>query len=108
MLLSGGAVHTPHILMLSGVGPASVLKEHNIPVLVDSPGVGANLSDHPVFNLRLKDKLGIAINYTQPYDLISTFKLLIALVRYKIFGTGPLSSNVGSTFCTCLRVAHST
>lgn len=107
MLHSGGAVHTPHILMLSGVGPASVLKEHNIPVLVDSPGVGANLSDHPVFNLRLKDKLGVSFDFLQPYDLFSAFKMFIALVLYKIFGTGPLSSNVGSTSCTCLRVANS-
>jgi choline dehydrogenase len=102
MLRSGGAVHTPQILMLSGVGPASVLEKHDIPVLVDSPGVGANLSDHPVFTLRLKDKLGVSINYWKPYDLTSAFKLLKALAQYTIFGTGLLSSNVGPPFCTLL------
>ncbi|KAF8556234.1 alcohol oxidase [Imleria badia] len=95
MLHSGGAVHTPQILMLSGVGPASILNKHNIPVLVDSPGVGANLLDHPMFALRLKDKLGISFNFTKPYDLTSTFKFVKALTQYKIFGTGPFSSNIG-------------
>lgn len=95
MFHSGGAVQTPQILMLSGVGPASVLQKHNIPVLVDSPGVGTNLRDHPVFILRLKEKLGVSLNYTKPYDLMSTFKLLKAVAQYKIFKTGPLSSNVG-------------
>ena len=98
MLRSGGAVHTPQILMLSGVGPASVLEKCDIPVLIDSPGVGANLSDHPVFTLRLKDKLGISFNYWTPYNLTSTFKLLKVLAQYVIFGTGPFSSNVGSPF----------
>ena len=98
MLRSGGAVHTPQILMLSGVGPASVLEKYNIPVLVDSAGVGANLSDHPTFALRLKDKLGVSFNYSKPYDLISTLKLLRAVAQYMIFGTGPLSGNVGSRF----------
>ena len=98
MLYSGGAVHTPQILMLSGIGPASVLNKYNIPVLIDSPGVGANLADHPMFALRLKEKLGISFNFSKPYDLTSTFKLLKALTQYKIFGTGPLSSNVGSSF----------
>jgi len=95
VIVCGGAVHTPQILMLSGVGPAPLLEKHNIPVVVDSPGVGTNLLDHPRFGLRLKEKLGVSINYSKPYDWMSTFKLLKALVQYNIFGTGPLSSNVG-------------
>ncbi len=47
IILSAGAVGSPHLLMLSGVGPADHLREHGIAVRVDSPGVGANLSDHP-------------------------------------------------------------
>ncbi|KAH0833084.1 hypothetical protein J3R83DRAFT_12076 [Lanmaoa asiatica] len=95
VIVCAGAIHTPQILMISGVGPASLLKEHSIPVLIDSPGVGANLTDHPVCYFRLKDKLGISLNFTQPYDLTSTFKLLRAIVQYELFRTGPLSSNVG-------------
>ena len=42
-----GAIDTPKLLMLSGVGPAEHLREVGVPVLVDAPGVGANLQDHP-------------------------------------------------------------
>jgi choline dehydrogenase len=48
VILSGGAVNSPQILLLSGIGPADDLRGLGIPVVVDSPGVGANLSDHPV------------------------------------------------------------
>jgi len=48
VILAAGAVGSPHLLMLSGVGPADELREHDIPVMADSPGVGANLSDHPI------------------------------------------------------------
>ena len=48
VIVSAGAVGSPQLLMLSGVGPADHLHEHNIAVMADSPGVGANLVDHPV------------------------------------------------------------
>ncbi|ESK94011.1 putative gmc oxidoreductase [Moniliophthora roreri MCA 2997] len=51
--VEAGAVHSPHILMLSGVGPAEELKKHGIPVAKDLPGVGANLSLYiPIWNIR--------------------------------------------------------
>jgi choline dehydrogenase len=46
VLLCAGSIGSPQILQLSGIGPAALLKEHGIDVLVDSPGVGANLQDH--------------------------------------------------------------
>ncbi|HLJ98425.1 MAG TPA: GMC family oxidoreductase N-terminal domain-containing protein, partial [Streptosporangiaceae bacterium] len=51
VILSAGAVNSPHLLMLSGVGPADHLMGLGIDVVADSPGVGANLSDHPVVPL---------------------------------------------------------
>ena len=47
VILSAGALCSPQTLMLSGIGPAGHLREFDIPVLVDSPGVGQNLRDHP-------------------------------------------------------------
>lgn len=46
VIASGGAINSPQLLMLSGIGPADHLREHAIPVEVDVPGVGANLQDH--------------------------------------------------------------
>ncbi|KAK2736318.1 hypothetical protein FQN55_001704 [Onygenales sp. PD_40] len=46
VILSAGAVHTPQILQLSGIGPASLLEQAGIELLVDLPGVGANFQDH--------------------------------------------------------------
>jgi choline dehydrogenase len=48
VIVSAGAIGSPQLLMLSGVGPADHLHEHNIAVMADSPGVGANLCDHPM------------------------------------------------------------
>ncbi|SCX45676.1 Choline dehydrogenase [Klenkia marina] len=47
VVLSAGAVGTPHLLMLSGIGPADRLRAAGVDVLVDVPGVGAGTSDHP-------------------------------------------------------------
>jgi choline dehydrogenase len=47
VVLAAGAVATPHLLMLSGIGPAGQLRAAGVPVVVDAPGVGADFSDHP-------------------------------------------------------------
>lgn len=46
MILSAGAIGSPQILLLSGIGPRKELEKHQIPVLVDLPGVGQHLQDH--------------------------------------------------------------
>jgi choline dehydrogenase len=51
VVLSGGAIQTPQILTLSGIGPKEKLEELGVEVLVDSPGVGRNLQDHPYIPL---------------------------------------------------------
>jgi len=56
VILSAGAIASPQLLQLSGLGPAALLREHGIDVVADLPGVGANLQDHlqirPVFKVR--------------------------------------------------------
>ena len=46
VILTAGSIGSPQILQLSGIGPAALLAQHNIPVTADIPGVGANLQDH--------------------------------------------------------------
>lgn len=59
VILAGGAVNSPQLLQLSGVGPAALLQEHGIPVVADVPGVGENLQDHYVVGLRYRLKKGV-------------------------------------------------
>jgi len=51
VILAGGAVNSPQLLMLSGVGPAAHLREHGIPLVADRPGVGENLQNHPMYRI---------------------------------------------------------
>ena len=59
VILAGGAVNSPQLLQLSGVGPADLLREHGIEVVADLPGVGENLQDHYVIGMRYRLKDGI-------------------------------------------------
>ena len=58
IILSAGAIGSPHLLMLSGVGPADHLRQMGISVIHDLPGVGKNLRDHPQVQLTWKTKPG--------------------------------------------------
>ena len=62
VVLCGGTVNTPQILMLSGIGPGDELKRHGIPVIHELPGVGRNLQDHV--------DCVIAYTCTQPITLL--------------------------------------
>ncbi|KAK7504833.1 hypothetical protein BaRGS_00003861 [Batillaria attramentaria] len=86
VILSAGAIGSPHILLLSGVGPKSHLEKMKIPVVADLP-VGENLHDHPYydFEVGVKQPLGVT-----PSELNSVWTWL----QYKLFKTGHLSSPV--------------
>ncbi len=63
VILAGGAVNSPQLLQLSGVGPAALLKEHGIAVVNDLPGVGENLQDHYVMTQTYRLKAGtVSVN----------------------------------------------
>ncbi len=89
VILTAGALATPRILMLSGIGPAAHLSEHAIPVVHDLPGVGGNFQDHlavPVW-ATLKD----------PISILGQDRGLNALRHYlqwALFRTGLCTSNV--------------
>lgn len=89
VVLSGGAVNTPQLLMLSGVGPAEHLAEHGIDVVVDAPGVGANLQDHLVAGLAPAAASGGTL-----YDADKPAEL----VRYLATRKGMLTSNVAEAY----------
>ena len=61
VILSAGAVGSPHLLMLSGIGPEAHLRDMGIPVVTDLPGVGRNLNDHPDFVLKFKCLLPVSL-----------------------------------------------
>jgi choline dehydrogenase len=86
IVLCAGAIGSPQILMLSGVGPAAALAAVGIPVVADLPGVGQNLQDHLAS--------GISCECRQPVSLASA-ESLANLARYLLLGRGPLTSNVG-------------
>ena len=58
IILSAGAIGTPHLLLLSGVGPAEQLARFDVPQVYDSPGVGKNLRDHPQARGRWRGSAG--------------------------------------------------
>ncbi len=63
VILAGGAVNSPQLLQLSGVGPGALLAEHGIAVVADLPGVGENLQDHYVMTTTFRLKAGtVSVN----------------------------------------------
>lgn len=69
VVLSTGAIDTPKLLMLSGIGPAEHLREVGVDVLVDSPGVGSNLQDHPEGVISWDAKQPMVTDSTQWWEI---------------------------------------
>ena len=67
IILCAGALETPKLLMLSGIGPSSELNKHNIPVLLEANEIGQNLHDHPNVCLFYKGKEKVDFGYPQLY-----------------------------------------
>lgn len=85
VIVSGGAINSPQLLMLSGIGAADHLHGHNISVIADRPGVGENLMDHVTpghFHFTHTAE-------TSPLDDLCS---LSAILDYLIDGSGPIGS----------------
>lgn len=91
ILISAGAINSPHLLQVSGVGPESLLEEHAIPVRVPLPGVGSNLQDHYQVRHILRSRLPITLN-----DRLAGpgGKLAVGL-EYLLRRRGPLTVGAG-------------
>ena len=92
VLLSGGVVNSPQLLLLSGIGPAEHLRERGVDVVHDLPGVGHNLQDH------------IAVTLFVPMGPVAapTARSVVALGRFLLFRRGVLTSNE-SEACAFVR-----
>ncbi|XP_039307163.1 glucose dehydrogenase [FAD, quinone]-like [Solenopsis invicta] len=89
VILSAGAINSPQLLMLSGIGPRIHLEQLGIPVIEDSPGVGQNLQDHiGVGGLVFPIDYKVSIVMNRMVNINSA-------LRYAITEDGPLTSNIG-------------
>ena len=99
VILSAGALQSPQILQLSGIGPADLLRGLGIPVITDSPDVGRNLQDHYQARLivRLKDRISLNDQVRNPVELAKMG------LQWLLAGNGPLTvgaGQVGGAACT--------
>ena len=91
VVVSGGAYNSPHLLMLSGIGPAGHLQDHGVAVLHDSPGVGRNLQEHPTASLEWNAKAPITFLNQLRWD-----RILLNTARWLVTGTGTMATQVNS------------
>ena len=90
IILTSGALHTPHLLLCSGVGDASQLAEFGIAPVAHLPGVGRNLHDHPASPVR------VHTDSTETYGLSArtALRAIWNALHYVVARAGPLASNV--------------
>ncbi len=89
VILSGGAINSPQLLMLSGIGPADHLRDHEIEVVLDLPGVGQNLQDHANVSLKYECTKPVTI-----HRLANPVNRFIAGARWMIAKSGIAASNI--------------
>ena len=87
VIVSAGAFQSPQLLMVSGIGPKDQLQKHNITVLADRPGVGADMQNHldfaPIFEINIEDGVGAIADPTANVPLIE---------EYRVNRTGPFTN----------------
>ena len=96
VILCGGAINSPHLLQISGVGPAEHLQSIGAPVVHDLRGVGANLQDHYVVRVAHRVRGSISIN-----KLARGFRLAREVVRFATEGRGALTFGITTAQVFC-------
>ena len=87
VLLCGGAVNSPQLLMLSGIGPAAALRAQGLQVRADLPGVGQGLQDHLLVRVEHRALGGVTLDRLRRVD-----RAAWALFKAMVWGTGPATS----------------
>ena len=87
IVVTAGALITPKVLMLSGIGPADHLRSHGVGVALDVPGVGRNLIDHPEVPV-----ISVANGPYGYYRQGVGWRMLMNGIHFKAFGTGRINS----------------
>jgi choline dehydrogenase len=88
IILSGGSINSPQLLMLSGVGPASHIKEKGIEVIKNIPGVGRNLQDHLETYIQQECNTSDTL-----YKYINKFNMIKAGIQWFLNKSGPCSTS---------------
>jgi choline dehydrogenase len=89
VIIAGGAINSPQLLQLSGIGPVDLLKRHGISVAHDLPHVGRNLQDHLGLNYTYRMKVQTLNDQLRPWH----GKLKVGL-QYLLGGSGPLAMSI--------------
>ncbi len=95
VLLAAGAIQSPQLLQLSGIGPAALLGRHGIPVVHDAPGVGANLQDHLQIRLSYECSRPITTN-----DQLNSLAGRVGIgMQWVMSRSGPLAVGINQGGC---------
>jgi choline dehydrogenase len=90
VILAAGALQSPQILQLSGVGPGALLQRHGVALVADLPGVGANLQDHLALRILYKCTKPVTTND----ELKNPWAMARTGLRYLLFRSGPMAIGV--------------
>ena len=97
IILCGGAINSPQLLQLSGIGPGQLLQDLGIDVVVDSPNVGENLQDHLQIRTVYKTREPVTLND----ELSSSWQKMRAGLTYAKSRSGPLSMAASQVYAFC-------
>ncbi len=89
VILAAGAIGSPQLLLLSGIGPKDEIQKHGIALAHELPGVGRNLQDHLDVIVTVRNKTRLAVSFHP----MSLWRSLVDLFRYLFFKRGGLTSN---------------